>query len=132
MTIEFADRRTTEVHVEDDDETFGPPRVAPDRRAVGWSSLRPEGASYAVPVGVAVFAESAVHHVGCDHGMPWQWAFVGTGRVVLDCAYPHGADEASRQWVDIRSGKVIGTIALDAAHRLPLRAPSWARKSLAP
>ena len=111
-------------------DTFGPPRLSPDRRTVGWTVLRVAGATYAAPISLEFRVGGRRRGFVCDGGVPQAWRFAGNRHAVVDCAFPHGDAQRRRVLVDIATAHVDATVAMPADGPAPAAAPPWARPDL--
>jgi hypothetical protein len=106
---------------------FDEPRIAADRRTVGWLALYPDCCqSYPIPLALAVYRDGRVLRSFTGAGMPiWHWCFVDAGTRVAFVQRPtHGAAPDHYELRDIASGRLLAEFDHAEDDATPL--PAWA------
>lgn len=107
---------------------FAEPRIAADRRTVGWLALYPGCCqSYPIPLALVVYRDGRVLRSFTGAGMPvWHWNFIDGGLQVAFVQRPtHGAAPDHYELRDIASGRLLAELDHDDGDAAPL--PAWAR-----
>lgn len=126
VRVEFIDGTRKTVRSEKGD-TFGAPRSTLDHRTTAWTVDRFLDAAYRVPIWVQTVHDGVLHDIGCDHGVPYAWAFVDGSHMVLHCSFPHGPQATRHELADLTTGKTVTHIDIADEEVLPAAAPAWAR-----
>lgn len=106
---------------------FDEPRIAADRRTVGWLALYPGCCqSYPIPLALVVYRDGRVLRSFTGAGMPvWHWRFVGGGQQVAFVQRPtHGAAPDHYELHDTASGRLLAEFDHAEDDATPL--PAWA------
>lgn len=109
---------------------FGDPKIADDRRAIGWTELWQESApTDPIPLVLSVYrSESRVVHIAQGQ-MIWFWTFLGRGgRLAAVWGPTHGPEVGDYQLYDPASGKLLDEAFADPVTQgLRPDAPDWAK-----
>lgn len=121
----------------EEQDAFGKPAVASNRRYVGWLALFPnQGASYSQPLYLVVMDTSnRLQTFRSDFGMVFSWCFSPNGtEVVFQSSFPHGATPVEFQMRRISDGRLLHRLKLpengslqDGERAWHQRLPSWTK-----
>jgi hypothetical protein len=94
-----------------DQVSFGHPRIARDKRTVGWLANYPNCCtSYPIPMGLIIFRDGKVLR-SISPGMPiWHWIFLADGeQVAVYTDTVHGDLNPNYELCDVGSGEAVGS-----------------------
>lgn len=112
----------------EEQDAFGKPAVASNRRYVGWLALFPnQGASYSQPLYLVVMDTSnRIQRFRGDFGMVFSWCFSPRGtEVVYQSSFPHGATPVEFEMRRISDGRLLRRFKLPESESLQNEEPAW-------
>ncbi|MFI5113894.1 MAG: hypothetical protein ACHP7J_02035 [Terriglobales bacterium] len=127
-----AKQKSTEDNIVFNEEGITDPKVAPDKRTVGWTENFDNCCtSYSVPVVLAIYTSGkSILHIQQGQ-MVWYWTFRDNGKRVAAVWGPtHGPEVGDYQLYDVKTGRMLSEVYGDAkTQSLKPDAPEWARQT---
>jgi hypothetical protein len=127
-----AKQKSTEDNIVFNEEGITDPKVATDRRTVGWTeNFNNCCTSYSVPLVLAIYTSGkSILHIQQGQ-MVWYWTFRDGGkRVAAVWGATHGPEVGDYQLYDVKTGRMLAEVYGDEkTQSLRPDAPKWARET---